>query len=46
MITVSTVGLVILALLVTAPEVLLLPFILVAAVFGAMWDILTGRGGA
>jgi hypothetical protein len=45
-ITVSTVGLVILALLVTAPEVLLLPFILVAAVFGAMWDILTGRGGA
>ncbi len=45
MITVSTLGLVILALVLTAPEVLLLPFVLVAAVFGAIWDILTGKGG-
>jgi hypothetical protein len=44
-ITVSTVGLVILALALAAPEVLLLPFILVGAVFGAIWDILTGKGG-
>jgi hypothetical protein len=44
-ITFSTLGLVILALLVTAPEMLLLPFVLVAAVFGAIWDILTGKGG-
>jgi len=44
-ITVSTAGLVILALALAAPEVLLLPFILVATVFGAIWDILTGKGG-
>ncbi len=45
MITVSTAGLVILALVLTAPEMLLMPFILVAAVFGAIWDILLGKGG-
>ena len=44
MITFSTLGLVILALLVTAPEVLWMPFVLVAAVFGALWDILLGKG--
>jgi hypothetical protein len=43
-ITFSTLGLVILALLVTAPEVLWMPFVLVAAVFGAIWDILLGKG--
>jgi hypothetical protein len=45
-ITFSTLGLVILALVVTAPEVLLMPFVFVAAVFGAIWDILTGKGSA
>ena len=44
MITVSTFGLVVLALVLVAPEVLLLPFVLVAAVFGAIWDILIGKG--
>lgn len=44
MITFSTLGLVILALLVTAPEVLWMPFVFVAAMFGAIWDILLGKG--
>jgi hypothetical protein len=44
MITFSTVGLVILVFVLAAPEMLLLPFVLVAAVFGAIWDILIGKG--